>query len=278
MTLGYDADFLQTTVDLPHAATAAKVLDYTHFTVLLNTSRRFAELTAVNIDGGQLRDVGREDTWRLDPRVDSALQAGEELYRNNNLDRGHLVRRRDPVWGPPVDAAKANTETFFYTNAAPQVDTFNQSKALWHGLEDYVLNHADQYDARLSVFTGPVLDPKDPPYRGFAIPLLFWKVVAWQGADGLASTAYILDQSPLLGELERERLTALRAAEGTTPPLGPYRTFQVPVADVQDLTGLGLEQLVAVDRFVPAPSARAGEPRWQRLESFEQIVLLPAEG
>lgn len=277
MTLGYDADFLQTAVELPRAATAAKVLDYTHFTILLNTSRRFAELTAVNLDGGQLRDVGREDTWRLDPRVASTLQAGEELYRNNNLDRGHLVRRRDPVWGPPADAAKANIETFFYTNAAPQVDTFNQSKLLWHGLEDYVLNHADQYDARLSVFTGPVLDPKDPPYRGFAIPLLFWKVVAWQGADGLASTAYILDQSPLLGEMEEERLTALRAAEGATPPLGPYRTFQVPVADVQDLTGLGLEQLVAVDRFVPAPTARAGEPRWQLLVSFEQIVLLPPE-
>lgn len=277
MTLGYDADFLQTTVELPRAATAAKVLDYTHFTILLNTSRRFAELTAVNIDGGQLRDVGREDTWRLDPRVASTLQAGEELYRDNNLDRGHLVRRRDPVWGPPADAAKANIETFFYTNAAPQVDTFNQSKLLWHGLEDYVLNHADQYDARLSVFTGPVLDPKDPPYRGFAIPLLFWKVVAWQGADGLASTAYILDQSPLLGELEEERLTALRAAEGATPPLGPYRTFQVPVADVQDLTGLGLEQLVAVDRFVPVPAARAGEPRWQLLVSFEQIVLLPGD-
>jgi len=277
MTLGYNADFLHTAVELPRAATAAKVLDYTHFTIFLNTGRRLAELTAVNIDGGALRQVGRDDTWRLDPRVAAILQAGEELYRDNDLDRGHLVRRRDPVWGSAADAAKANTETFFYTNAAPQVNTFNQSKELWLGLEDHVLEHADQHDARLSVFTGPVLDPADPPYRGFAIPLLFWKIAAWHGADGLASTAYILDQSPLLDELEQERQTALRAADGDTPPLGPFRTFQVPVADVQDLTGLGLEQLAAADRFVPAPGARAGEPRWRLLDRFEQIVLLPGQ-
>ncbi|NMR31378.1 DNA/RNA non-specific endonuclease [Crystallibacter degradans] len=278
MTQGYSADFLLTTVELPRPATAVKVLDYTHFTICLNTQQRLAELAAVNIDGAQLQDLPREDNWRLDPRLAADLQAGEDLYRGNDLDRGHLVRRLDPVWGRRVEAAKANTETFFYTNAAPQVNTFNQSKDLWLGLEDYLMDHADNYDTRLSVFTGPVFDDADPRYRGFSIPLLFWKVAAWRAAEGIASTAYILDQSPLLDEIELERLTTAATAAGEIPPLGPYRTFQVPVQDVQSLTGLGLEQLVEADRFTARGHERDGQPRWLLLERPEQMRLKPGAG
>lgn len=54
----------------------------------------------------------------------------------NDLDRGHLVRRRDPVWGSTTVAAQANLDTFHLTNAAPQVAAFNQDKALWAGMEN----------------------------------------------------------------------------------------------------------------------------------------------
>ncbi len=45
-------------------------------------------------------------------------QCGDELYIDNDLDRGHLVRRRDPVWGN--SAEEANKDTFYFTNASPQ--------------------------------------------------------------------------------------------------------------------------------------------------------------
>ncbi|RFA10732.1 hypothetical protein B7R54_17110 [Subtercola boreus] len=67
-------------------------------------------------------------------------QAGPELYARNDLDRGHQVRRRDPVWGDLATATAANHATFVYTNAAPQAGEFNQSAELWAGLENYVLN------------------------------------------------------------------------------------------------------------------------------------------
>ena len=54
-------------------------------------------------------DLERADDWFLDPRVPAGGQAGPELYARNDLDRGHLVRRRDPVWGPPAVAARAWT-------------------------------------------------------------------------------------------------------------------------------------------------------------------------
>jgi endonuclease G len=98
---------------MPQAANASKLvqLNYTHFTVLLNRGRRSAAATAVNIDGARLVDVARGDDWHLDPRVPVEDQAGLDLYRDNDLDRGHLVRRRDPVWGSPAVADRANADT-----------------------------------------------------------------------------------------------------------------------------------------------------------------------
>ena len=83
-------------------------------------------MTAVNIDGAHLAKVPRGDRWVFDERIPEELQAGPEVYADNDLDRGHLVRRNDPVWGEPEVAARANDATFHFTNAAPQASGFNQ--------------------------------------------------------------------------------------------------------------------------------------------------------
>ena len=68
----------------------------------------------------------------------------------------------------------------------------------------------------LAVFAGPVLDPDDLPYRGIQIPLRFWKVVAFVQDGALAATGYILDQTPLVDDLDAALAEA--AAAGTVPP------------------------------------------------------------
>lgn len=156
---GYNVDFLELSLPLPTPpqATATRELHYTHFTVLLNPERRLAVATGVNIDGDLLVDVDRGNDWHLDRRIPAEEQTGEAVYARNDLDRGHLVRRRDPVWGDAATAAQANADSFVYTNAAPQAGAFNQSKELWLGLEDYVLSYARTNGNRFSVFTAPVL-------------------------------------------------------------------------------------------------------------------------
>jgi endonuclease G len=289
---GYDADFLRVPVALPApaASRATRTLPYVHFTVVLDPARRLAAATAVNIDGARIVDVGRGDDWHLDERVPEDQQTGPAVYARNDLDRGHLVRRRDPVWGEPAEAAAANVDTFCYTNAAPQAAEFNQGAELWVGLEDHVLAYAEANDVRLSVFTGPVLDDNDPPYRGTQIPRMFWKVAAWtvDGAaavDGagagatplLRAAAFLLDQSPQLEGLDLEENTRRRAVADAPPPLGPFRTFQVPVADVAAVTGLDLGILTAADVLEPVPAAtprRAPEPElWRRLRAWSEITL-----
>jgi len=262
---GFDPEFLGVTAIMPRmgdAQAAASVeLTYEHFTVMLDTVRRFAGVTAVNIDGARLVKVPREDRWEFDERISTDLQAGPEVYADNDLDRGHLVRRNDPVWGDPAVAARANTDTFSFTNAAPQASGFNQSRELWLGLEDHVLEHARVHELKLSVFTGPVLTDEDPPYRGIRIPLKFWKIAAWNTGDGLATTGFVVDQSPLVdvGELPR--------ALGAPPPLGPFRTFQVRIRDIAELTGLTMPELIDAEHL---PRSVTG---WRPLESAADILV-----
>jgi endonuclease G len=258
---GYDPTFLGPLVPLPVPAQTVRDLPSTHFTVLLDPVRRLAAATAVNIDGAQLVNLERGDDWHLDPRVPADEQAGPELYARNDLDRGHLVRRRDPVWGDLVVARKANFDTFAYPNAAPQASAFNQGELLWVGLEDHVLEYAREYGHRLSVFTGPVLADDDPVYRGIQIPRRFWKVAAWASGADLRATAFVLDQTPFVRTLQVE-----------VPDLAPFRTFQVPVVDIQELTGIALGPLVDADVLAPV-GALADRERWVPLTTVEQVRL-----
>ncbi|SDD60335.1 DNA/RNA non-specific endonuclease [Auraticoccus monumenti] len=257
---GFDEAFLDVPVPVPTSASPLTRLDYVHFSVGLDRERRLAAWTAVTIDGAALVDVPRSNGWFLDPRLPAEQQVGPEVYAGNDLDRGHLVRRQDPVWGEAADRAEA--DTFAYPNAAPQASGFNQSKELWLGLEDYVLGTADAADVRLSVVTGCVFDDADPVCRWVALPLRFYKVAAWCVAGVLRSSGYVLDQTPLLDDVGR--------TQPGEPLLGPYRTFQVPVADVAGLTGLELGPLPDAD--VAAASGLAPGSAWRELASPRDLL------
>jgi endonuclease G len=255
---GYDADFLgagEHSVAMPRLTASLlddvapllqpqddnrHVLHYHHFSVIMNRRRRLAFFTAVNIDGARHANVKRErDAWFFDPRIDRAAQAGEEVYRANALDRGHLVRRLDPAWGPSVKVAKvANDDTFHFTNCSPQHADFNQNDTTWAGLEDYILHHARNLDLRVTVFTGPVLSEHDEPHRGILLPREFWKVVAMVKDDGhLSVTAYLLSQASLLRDvLDEEEFS-----------YGDYNNFQVPLARIEEKTGLRFGNLHSFD-------------------------------
>ena len=64
----------------------------------------------------------------------------------------------------------ANSNSFYYTNIAPQHKDFNQGAKLWLGLEDFVLNNTTEEGKRVSVFNGPIFSNNDDSYRGVPIP------------------------------------------------------------------------------------------------------------
>ncbi len=241
--------------EAPLKSGAGTVLRYSNFSVVMSKSRRIALFTACNIDGEASKKIKRDtDAWFFDDRIDRAHQAGDELYRANELDRGHLVRREDPVWG--TQAALANDDTFHFTNCSPQHSGMNQKT--WLGLEDYLLQNARVHGLRICVFTGPVLRDDDMVYRGIRIPKEYWKVVAFLTDDRPSATAYLVSQGKLIEDLEFA--------------FGRFKTYQVAITEIQELAALDFGELSRFDGF-SNEEAPAGQPRREELRSWEAIRI-----
>lgn len=208
------------------------LLHYHNFSIGIHRKRKMCLLTAVNIEGKKSQDIKREnDTWILDPRMETRFQTEPEVYKNNALDRGHMVRRLDPAWG--TNALPANNDTFHYTNSCPQHGKLNQKT--WNDLEDYILDSTKEEKLKVSVFTGPVFSDDDVPYRGVLLPLQFWKIAALVKSNGkLSVSGYMLSQKEFLAGIGAEE-----AVSGTG--FGQYRTYQVPLSKIATFTGLHLE-------------------------------------
>lgn len=270
---GYNEEFLNQKVPFPSFSAQMKrelaepsnskdyQLDYINYSVVMSKKKRLALATAVNIDGTQWRHIIRgTDRWQKDPRIKMDEQVGNELYKYNNFDRGHLVRRLDPAWGSNYGAAKdASDDTFFYTNCAPQHKNLNQK--IWLGLEEYILSKTVDHGMKISVFNGPIFSDDDMFYRDIQIPESYWKVViANNGDNGIYVTAYILSQKKWLDDIEFV--------------FGAYETYQVPVSFVQQQTGLIFDNAIVSEDSMSGinESAYVGF-KMNQINNFENIAL-----
>lgn len=222
---GYNPNFLSgKTVNFPKLSTAneknthkkngSPIVNYMHFSLALSKTRRFAYWVGWNIDGGSIKKLSRDGIpFILDPNIPASFQAGDELYKNNRLDRGHIARRADLCWGSLEEAQKANVDSFFFTNMTPQMDNFNQGGkgGIWGKLEDAVFADAKVDDLRVSVFGGPIFNTDDRVYRGIKIPREFFKVIVFVEAGKLKAKGFILTQN--LDQLEAFELDEFKVFE-----------------------------------------------------------------
>lgn len=264
---GYDPSFLgddDLKVPLPvlspnqasHAVktkTGEREIKYRHFSVVMSKPRRLAFLTAVNIDGNTSQNPPRPRKFALDPRVATEDQVGEDMYFSNDLDRGHLVRRRDPCWGSAADSSQANVDSMFFPNIAPQHKDLNQK--IWSELEDHILGFVDARDLKVSVFTGCIFREDDPAQQrtGIKVPMAYWKVVAsiarepnrrggGRDARRLQTQAFILSQEHLVKPSDLEHIFG----KG-------LETYQVTLEELERLTGMDFHKLRAADTFGMSP-------------------------
>lgn len=162
---GFETDFLGTHVGLPTLDpgiqddallfNGAEVIPYTHFSLTMSIARRFALWVAWNIDGSSIKLISRTNlAFTKDRRLPASAQVGNELYGENRLDRGHIARRADLLWGEMPEAQQANIDSFRHTNITPQMDDFNQStkQGVWGHLENALFEEVDVQDLRVSVF------------------------------------------------------------------------------------------------------------------------------
>ncbi len=263
--VGYDPDFLPgdaNTVPLPgasdevtadYAATKSgdEVRHYTHYSLAMSASRRFARWVAWNIDGSAIAKLPRKGIkFVLDDAYDHGDQVGDELYSDNHLDRGHIARRADLIWGDADEARQANRDSFFFTNITPQLDKFNQGskQGLWGELEDAIFADVDVDHLRASLIGGPIYKENDLPYRGVLVPRSFYKVIAYVEGGNLRAKAFVLTQDDLEANLE---------AFG----LEEFRVFQTTLRDLETTTGLTFGELGSHDTLQAGPEEAMPRPR-----------------
>jgi endonuclease G len=273
--LGYDRAFLpghvvpvpepaDPSVEDDYAPTMAGevVRPYTHFSLAMSAARRFCRWVAWNVDGTGLRHLSRNGIdFVRDPAYAARHQVGDELYAHNQLDRGHIARRADLLWGPPDEADQANVDSFFFTNITPQLADFNQSRqhGLWGELEDAIYDDVDVDDLRISVFGGPIFKDTDFAYRHVLVPRSFWKLIAYVEGGTLRASAFVLTQDDLEAQLE-------------SLGLEEFKLYQVTTADLTARTQLSFGALAQADTMKAAPEA-GGPPPVRRIEARADIVI-----
>lgn len=235
------------------------------------------DLGVESMDGAEA-----SDDFSPDPRILASEQMAIEFYKNQKVpgfelptplgsdptpeekkahsrkiaertarmfQKGHITLRGDPAWGTSDQAVLAEADTFFYTNAAPQMGFFNQGspdnhpgakgKLRWRAVESYVLRNAVTMRQRVSVFAGPVFDDEyDVRYRfDSKVPMRFWKLVVWKAPEGLRSIALLADQKPVLETLGRGTPESMEVFDDDDE-LARVTEFLSTVPEIERLTGL----------------------------------------
>jgi endonuclease G len=272
--VGFDPDFLPGEhIDLPKAAgngvpddiaptkSGDLVRHYTHFSLAMSAERRFCHWVAWNVDGNGLKQINRTGLdFVVDDAYDARFQVDDHLYAHNHLDRGHIARRADLLWGSMDEANRANVDSFFFTNITPQMDDFNQSKqhGLWGELENAIYEDTEVEQLKISVFGGPIFKATDFPYRDVLVPRSFWKIVAFVENGTLKAKAFVLTQDDLEAKLE-------------SLGLEQFQVYQVAISSLSGMTGLDYGVLTPADTMGPVPES-LDVPAVRRIDARSDIV------
>lgn len=250
--------------------TSKDELDYIYYSVIQSKSRRVPIISASNIYRIKYKKVDRSGSFKKDNRINDYEQLTSQDYTRFNsiksatIEKGHMTKREDVQWdlnGNEMESQKAAISTFFYPNAAPQHDSLNNGA--WKYLENSVIIKGRVPEpAKVSVFTGPVLDKLDPEFKVrlqdgsiFKIPILFWKVIYYLKEDSqLYKAGFLMGQinplrkDDLINEISFRDFDIVEKKSSLKPFLEfkEDENYQVPVSLIEELTKLKFQD--AIDR------------------------------
>ncbi len=229
-------------------------LKYDHYSLMINRERRTAFFVAANVDGSQLWDSAVDGSkparpaWSYDPRMLEDHQPDDVIF-STAMQRGHLYKREDAMWGGDRAArVRADEHSFTITNATPMIANFNNVE--WGNLEDIVSRECNQGN-KVSYFAGPIFRPSDPYFNeltsfvrederrtGMRVPQSFWKLIFWVESQKLKAAGFILRQTD---EIEAHGLIEEEINFGT------YR--QKRIQEIEQSTGIRFPVLIDHDTF-----------------------------
>lgn len=170
-------------------------LDYNGFVLEFDTLTRHAKwvsylLCRANLGSGE----ERSSNFRMERRLGD-LSPRDAAYRNSGYDRGHLAPAADMSY-----SAESMYDSFFLTNASPQVPGFN--RGIWKRLEDQVRRFASEKDS-IYIATGPILHDSLPTLGNspIRVPAYYYKVLLRKSANNPQGIAFIMKNEAATGDL-----------------------------------------------------------------------------
>lgn len=269
-------------------------LDYIYYSVIQSKSRRVPIISASNIYRIKFEKVDRSGSFKKDDRINYDEQLTSKDYKQFNtikaatIEKGHMTKREDVQWdinGDENEALDAARSTFFYPNAAPQHDSLNNGP--WKYLENSVIIKGRVPEpAKVSVFTGPVLDKLDPEFKVrlqdgsvFKIPILFWKVIYYLKEDGnLYRAGFLMGQinplrkDDLINEIGFRDFELVEKKSSLKPFLEfkEDENYQVPVSMIEELTKLKFQDAIDCHENIKPTILKLEEVQ---IRSFEDALI-----
>lgn len=281
--------------------TSEHILDYIYYSVIQSKSRRVPIISASNIYRIKFEKVDRSGNFNKDARINDDEQLSSNDYKQFNsikaatIEKGHMTKREDVQWdinGDDDNALNAAKSTFFYPNAVPQHDSLNNGP--WKYLENSVIIKGRVPNpAKVSVFTGPVLDNTDPEFKVklydgsiFKIPVLFWKVIYYLKDDGnLYKAGFLMGQINPLRKDDLINEIGFRdfGAKEIKTSLKPFLEFkedvnyQVPVSLIEELSKLKFHNAIDRHANIKPTALKLEEVQIRSFEDTKLAQIFPYE-
>ncbi|RYZ77141.1 MAG: DNA/RNA non-specific endonuclease [Proteobacteria bacterium] len=193
------------------------------YTICMDTKTHLALWVAYRLTKAGVTSEAnqRKNNWRTDPDFPWLTS---KVYSKSGFDKGHLAPAEDFE-----SSLQAMNESFYYSNSAPQVETFN--RGIWQKAEKAARELALTHESAL-IASGPVIERGLPPFRDAAVvPRRFWKaVLVVSNSNGVISSP-----TPAVPRLHANAW--IIPTDAKSKDLAPYT---VSVDEVERVTGLDL--------------------------------------
>ena len=182
-------------------------IKHTNYTTVFSKSKKypvFVEWVDTKKNIFCVNGVKRADDFAPDPKLIKESDVAAD-YKGSGFDRGHISPAADNgCYGKDV-----MTESFYYTNMAPQYPGLNRGQ--WKTLEDSTRPLAIKFDSVI-VRAGCVGQAKK--VHTISIPTKCWKIIHVVKTKEI--TAYIFNNVPLKAATLAESKTTVGAIEKLT--------------------------------------------------------------
>lgn len=228
---------------LQSAFTAEEIIKRDFYTLNYNEDHEVANWVAYELDHSKIQNcVKRTNSFKEDPLVSTGSAVASD-YKGSGFDRGHLVPAGDMKF-----SKSAMSDTFFFSNMAPQPPKFNQ--VIWARLENLMRSWALLYE-KIWIVTGPILQDNLPVIGNVnrvSVPERYFKVILRKTEKSYEGIAFIMPTNATQSELNK---------------------YVTTIDEVEDLTSFDFFKFLGADE--EEIESRANPTNWNFNGKFEYL-------